>query len=430
MIPPSPAVVKLISKGLKRGDADGEQARLGLLISLCKLPAHCVLQSPCLQRREPSALFRSTVLQVSLTQILFFDRRSSAVHDEMRHYSLFVALVAVVYLAQEYFLERSVLMPFADAYILAANEETPLSVLVDTLWWKNHMGRGMDRLLKLGRDSGLSLDIQNDVGWSPLTFACENHVAEAVEKFLAGGADPNLAENDGWAPLHFAAFHGDSASVEILLKYNADATVLNRAGLMPFELAMDKGHTSEAHVLARRAYDLASNANDVRRMIRVIKGLPDEVQVNRFSNSQTPLSLAVKLRDLESVSTLLELGADARISDLSTGDSPLHIAVQHGDADIIRVILSSSTALRAAGHETKAVDVSRVNNVGVSPIGLAEALYKENGEQWRHILVAIQQFAGLPTLDEQEAERLKAAAKAEEEEKAKIKAKARSFLSA
>lgn len=344
----------------------------------------------------------------------------------MRHYSLFVALVTVVYLAQEYL--------FANSYILASNEETPLSMLVDTLWWKNHMGRGMDRLLKLGRDSGLSLDIQNDVGWSPLTFACENHVAEAVEKFLAGGADPNLAENDGWAPLHFAAFHGDSASVEILLKYNADATVLNRAGLMPFELAMDKGHTSEAHVLARRAYDLASNANDVRRMIRVIKGLPDEVQVNRFSNSQTPLSLAVKLRDLESVSTLLELGADARISDLSTGDSPLHIAVQHGDADIIRVILSSSTALRAVGHETKAVDVSRVNNVGVSPIGLAEALYKENKEngetQWRHILVAIQQYAGLPTLDEQEAERLKAAAKAEEEEKAKIKAKARSFLSA
>lgn len=331
--------------------------------------------------------------------------------------SLFVALILAAYFAN------------CEGYILAGNEETPLALLIDTLWWKNHMGRGMDRLLKLGRDSGLSLDIQNDVGWSPLLFACENRVAEAVEKFLAAGADPNLPENDGWAPLHFAAFHGDAASVDLLLKYNADATALNRAGLMPFELAMDKGHTSEAHVLARRAYDLAANANDVRRMLKVIKAVPDEVQVNRFSNSQTPLSLAVKLRDLESVSTLLELGADARISDLDTGDSPLHVAVRNGDADIIRAILSSNTALRTAGHETKAVDVARVNNLDVSPITLAETLYNDSGDKWRDILVALQQYAGVPTLDEQEAERLKAAAKVEEEEKAKLKAKARSFLS-
>ena len=156
MIPPSPAVVKLISKGLKRGDADGEQARLGLLIFLsanCPLTACC---SPLSSRRKPSAplsvpLFFKSLSRNSCSSI----RRSSAVHDEMRNYSLFVALVTVVYLAQEYL--------FADAYILASNEETPLSVLVDTLWWQNHMGRGMDRLLKLGRDSGLSLDIQNDV---------------------------------------------------------------------------------------------------------------------------------------------------------------------------------------------------------------------------------------------------------------------------
>jgi len=123
-----------------------------------------------------------------------------------------------------------VLLQCATGRILSTQEETPLSILVDTLWWQNNRGRGIDRILKLGRDSGLSLDIQNDQGWAPLHFSVEYNAAKVTELLLADGADPNVSENDGWAPLHLAAFHGNTEAIDALIRGNADPAITTRDG--------------------------------------------------------------------------------------------------------------------------------------------------------------------------------------------------------
>ena len=34
------------------------------------------------------------------------------------------------------------------------HQETPLAILIDTLWWGNNRGRGIEKILKLGAESG------------------------------------------------------------------------------------------------------------------------------------------------------------------------------------------------------------------------------------------------------------------------------------
>ena len=59
----------------------------------------------------------------------------------------------------------------------------------------------------------------------------------AVRLLLAGGADPNAADDDGNRALHLAARVGNTAAVERLLANGADTQTVNYAGETPFDSA-------------------------------------------------------------------------------------------------------------------------------------------------------------------------------------------------
>jgi len=307
--------------------------------------------------------------------------------------------------------------------ILGKGEETPLSILVDTLWWKNNRGRGLDRILKVGQKSGLAdLNIQNEQGWSPLHFSVEYNAPKVTEQLLKGGADVDLQENDGWTPLHFAAFHGNVEVAELLLKFNADASAWTSDGRMPYALAVMKGFTTIAQTLSRQAYEMAVEKSDVIKMLRIMEDFPTEFPVNvQIKNGQTPLHLAVEREDAASVSTLLALGAAPGYADSRTGLTPLHHAVSLGNAEIVQMLLTTSTQMNNEGLSSAAARVDSMSNEGISPIALAEMLVMESATgtadqrlesmatakggnsaeislgSRKQVLELLQRFAGLPT---------------------------------
>jgi len=328
--------------------------------------------------------------------------------------------------------------------ILNDQSETPLSILVDTIWWQNNRGRGIDRIMKLGRESGLSLDIQNDQGWAPLHFSVEYNVSKVVEALLASGADPNIQENDGWTPLCFAGFHGNKEVMDLLLRFSADASIGTKDQRLPYQLATSRGHSAEAEILSRQAFSRFVDQSDVEKMLRIMQDFPGVFPVNAMlgARGQTPLTLAIKKRDLESAAGLIALGAVPGYADLRTGLTPLHHAVQLGDIGSVRLLLDSPNG---------AVNVAATNNEGLSPLMLAELLVtdstirqsdvrlenmeREAGDSGivdvgtrKAVLAELQRTAGVPTEEDKIAQAARDAKLAAETKIAAEKAKAKSWL--
>lgn len=337
-----------------------------------------------------------------------------------------------------------IFVEFVLGAILSDKSETPLSILVDTIWWQNNRGRGIDRIMKLGRESGLSLDIQNDQGWAPLHFSVEYNVSKVAETLLASGADPNIQENDGWTPLCFASFHGNQEVINLLLRFNADASIGTKDQRLPYQLATMQGHSAEADILSRQAFSRFVDQSDVKMMLRIMQDFPGVFPVNAMvgTKGQTPLTLAIKKRDVESAGGLITLGAVPGYADLRTGLIPLHHAVQLGDIGCVRMLLSTPNG---------AANVAATNNEGLSPLVLAELLVtdsavrqsdvrlenmeREAGDSGivdvgtrKAVLAELQRSAGLPTEEDKLAQAARDAQLAAEKKVATEKAKAKSWL--
>ena len=78
---------------------------------------------------------------------------------------------------------------------------------------------------------------------------CDN-AAPVVELLLAGGLDPNVADDDGERPLHLAAAADDAATLNALLAAGADARALNFAGQTPLDVALANGRYALAEQLS------------------------------------------------------------------------------------------------------------------------------------------------------------------------------------
>lgn len=324
--------------------------------------------------------------------------------------------------------------------IIGANQESPLAILVDTLYWSNNRGRNIKKIMQAGVDNGVSLDIQNDQGWAPLHFAVAYDSLDAVKVFLEHGADANQAENDQWTPLHFAAFHGNDPIASILLKSGADPLLRNRAGLLPSSLSLNEGHTKLAATLAEAAYaraqDLASPAPVEQQeadgdydceagidffllmdLLRNAKTQPSSPlnanMVMSYTSGHSPLTVATCRGDVDAVRELVEMGSNLHYTNARSGRSVLHYAVTSGSTETVREVLSH---LAGAEVETGAA-ATTADGAGVTVLALAqknlETLPIDGGdaevamqrEARRTILEALQRAAGLPTETEQSEQR-------------------------
>ena len=90
----------------------------------------------------------------------------------------------------------------------------------------------------------------------------EDASPDALRLLLAGGLDPNAADDDGERPLHLAAAAGDAPALAALLAAGADAKALNFEGRTPLDVAIDAGHDSLAEELARNGGDATSRIDD------------------------------------------------------------------------------------------------------------------------------------------------------------------------
>jgi ankyrin repeat protein len=148
-----------------------------------------------------------------------------------------------------------------------ASKDTIISLLKErgaTLDSRDRIGRTVlhhtynafhsDRMASLIR-TGANLNVQDDIGWTPLHYFCYAGMSEDVTELLIQmGANVNIADSDGWTPLHVACWRGRKQFLQKLLDNGASCDAKTKNGESPHQIAKDRGHQELARILALVSY--------------------------------------------------------------------------------------------------------------------------------------------------------------------------------
>lgn len=171
---------------------------------------------------------------------------------------------------------------------------------------------GNGKLIRLLAEAGVNLKDTID-GKSPLLLALSKGKEESVQALLSLGADIN---RDIWLENESYFFqiikNNEEHLLEILLAHGADIRVKNKSGWSTLFMAV-----------------LYGNGNTIRMLVKAGAYLEER------NKGETPLMVAAKEGDQESVNTLLELGADTKAMD-SRGRTAKDHAKQH--ESIVKVL--------------------------------------------------------------------------------------------
>ncbi|XP_004578543.2 ankyrin repeat domain-containing protein 16 isoform X1 [Ochotona princeps] len=224
----------------------------------------------------------------------------------------------------------------------------------------------------LGR--GAAVDCLKKADWTPLMMACTRKNLGVIQDLVEHGANPLLKNKDGWnsfhiasragdslilqyllsvcpdvwkteskigrTPLHTAAMHGCLDAVKLLLKRcQYEPNSKDKCGITPFMDAIQCGHIDIAKLLLEK-HEACFSAEDTLgaqalhraavtgqdEAIRfLVSDLGIDVDVKAASTHLTALHYAAKEGHINTIQTVLSLGADINAKDVRNR-SALHLA--------------------------------------------------------------------------------------------------------
>ena len=172
-------------------------------------------------------------------------------------------------------------------------------------------------LCKVLLDAGVDIETKDDMGRSPLHWACRSGTLEVVKMLVTAGAGVRVACNFGNTCLIFAAYHGHTETVRYLLGLeDVDVNHAANDGWSPLVCAARQKHPDVIQVLIAAGADI--EARD--------KGLT------------TSLIFACQKGDHQIVKMLVEAGARVRARD-DKGRSCLMMAAGFGHTETVRYLV-------------------------------------------------------------------------------------------
>lgn len=231
---------------------------------------------------------------------------------------------------------------------------------------------------------------------SALHFAMNRMNEDVIALLLARGADPNARdEGDNALPIHFAAERGKLGVVRQLIEAGSDpvgAGDMHELEVIGWATAFNALHRDVAdYLLAHGARHtifsaVAMGATEAIRDVAARAPAELDRRMDLVNHRRRPLHLAVIKRQLPSLVTLLDLGADPECED-DAGLTPLDQAALSGEREMAQRLLERGAALRlpAAVALERTDDVARI--LGESPDALRP------GGRWERLLLRAAEHA-------------------------------------
>lgn len=188
----------------------------------------------------------------------------------------------------------------------------------------------VDLLIKGGAD----VNAVNRFGVMPLAPAAENGDAAMVQRLLKAGANPKATLAGGETLLMTAARTGDVDTIKVLLAAGLDVNAREtRRGQTPLIWAASHGNSAAIRTLVEAGADIKLRATGPESASRT--GLAGEPRGDGMygrsryrPDASTPFLFAVRQGHLDTVKTLLELGASVN-DQLSNKTSALVVAISN-----------------------------------------------------------------------------------------------------
>ena len=240
-------------------------------------------------------------------------------------------------------------------------------------------------------DAGADIETKDDMGRSPLHWACLSGALDVVKLLAKAGAGVRVTDNDGDTCLIPASHHGhtdivrylvglkevdvnhksdDGRSallsaickkhadvVEVLIDAGADIEGKEDDGPLPLHMASYAANVQIVKLLVKAGagvrvihddgatcLNLAASGGHTETM-RYLVGLP-QVDVNhKDNNGCTALIRAADENHADMVEVLIDAGADVEIKD-DTGRPPLHWASHSGALDVVKLLVKAGAGVR------------------------------------------------------------------------------------
>ena len=282
------------------------------------------------------------------------------------------------------------------------------------LAWAVHLGE--QRMAEALLSAGARVNTSDEYGETPLTLAAANGDTVLVQRLLGAGAKADAARWNGETALMIAAGAGSMGALRLLAFHGADANAAEpRRGQTALMWAAAEGHSEIVAALLEVGADPKAVSKSGFNALAFAVAKNDDASVKHLlaagldSNFVLPsgnnlLLMAMGYRHSASASALIDGGADVHATDRG-GNTPLHIAAQVGDEDLVSKMLAKgasanvrtpkATVLARPGREgggrglgvggsvTPLMTAARMNHVNVMRIliagGADPSLQTDNG---------------------------------------------------
>ena len=212
-------------------------------------------------------------------------------------------------------------------------------------------GWGNTKLAELLITSGADVETSDSLGCTALHHASAGARTETVSMLLAARSKINAKSNEGQTALHMAG-NGNCASE--LLSNNADKASTDNLGYTPLHDAAARADLSAVTVLLNAGCDpgiaaaegetvlhsavLSGDSDVIRCIVSTTLGSPS-LNKPSCTTGSTPLHYAASIGAMNTVRTLLSLGADVYAIDKS-GYTPLHAAHISGHPGVVELLIT------------------------------------------------------------------------------------------
>ena len=220
---------------------------------------------------------------------------------------------------------------------------------------------GNVEILRFLVENGANVNVTEDFGLTPLMAAVENQFLDSVTFLIDQGADVNLQDSSDLTVLHYATEVSiDPLScliVKQLINCGANINaVTNDDKLTPLMLACKNKNVSVVNCLLQNGANVALTSdngwtalhfvvdefNDSSEILRSLLNYGADVNARSIHN-ETPLMVASRSRDVETVTLLIEQGAYVDLQD-EKDNTALHNAVSRKSEEIVGTLLNAGAS--------------------------------------------------------------------------------------
>ncbi len=200
-------------------------------------------------------------------------------------------------------------------------------------------------------DKRADMYAEDMVGQTPMDIAIASDRVEVVSLFIAKGMDTDRPSTvkPTYKGLHLAASYSSKEVAQFLISQGADVNYEDGNGATPIQVAMGSSGPNQAEIvrlLISHGAEIspihaAAYLGDIEKVRTLTK---EGADVNAKWNSDTPLCVAVDGGQMDIVELLIAKGADVNAGDDST---PLHMAAWHGSEEIARLLIDKGANIHA-----------------------------------------------------------------------------------